>query len=63
VGAAGGEHAGHLPGVRGPHDGASIAAVAARPVDLEGGADVVVDEDVALADGCREAFEQIVGHM
>jgi hypothetical protein len=50
-------------GVGGPHDGAGLAAVAARPVDLEGGADVVVDEDVALADRRREALEQIVGHM
>ena len=54
---------GHLLGVGGAHDGARGAAVAAGPVDLERRADVVVDEDVALADRGREASEQIVGHV
>jgi hypothetical protein len=50
-------------GVRGAHDGARDTPVAPGPVDLERGANVVVDEDVACADGRREALEQIVGHM
>ena len=54
---------GHLLRVGGAHDGARDAPVAAGPVDLEGRADVVVDEDVALADRRREAFDEIVGHM
>ncbi len=61
--AAGGEHRGHLLRVGGAHDGARDAPVAAGPVDLEGRADVVVDEDVALPDRRREAFDEIVGHM
>src|SRR3954470_21271299 len=62
-GRGGGDPGAPLLGVGGPHEGAGRAAVAARPVGLEGGADVVVDEDLALADRRREALEQVVGHM
>jgi hypothetical protein len=61
--AAGAEHGGHFAGVGGSHDRARHAPVTAGPVDLEGGAEVVVDEDVALADRRREVLEQDVGHM
>ena len=61
--AAGGDHRRHLPGVGGAHDRARGAAIAAGPVDLEGRADVLLDEDVALPDRGRQALEQIVGHM
>jgi hypothetical protein len=49
--------------VGGAHDGARDPPVAAGPVDLEGRTDVAVDEDVALTDRRREAFDEIVGHM
>ena len=61
--AAGGQHRDDLRGVGGPHDGARPAAVAPRPVDLEGRAEVVVGQHVGVADGGGEILHEAVGHL
>jgi hypothetical protein len=60
--AAGGQHGDDLRGVRGRTTARARPSVAPRPVDLEGRAEVVVGQDVAVADGGREILHEAVGH-
>ena len=58
VRAAGGQHGDDLRGVRRSHDGPRPAAVAPRPVDLEGGAEIVVGQHVGGAEGGGEILHE-----